>query len=627
MRKILTIFLLFICSTLFGQDIKPISPLFKNLQSPSFSFMIGGNPWIYKGSTFNPNPWTELAGWTNVKDTLTNYWSKIEITPSDTTRWGNGDAIQFVYKNGIHKDGDSIKLGGILTEDTDINVNGKTFFIYENDHGISVQPNRTNLYLENDSTQISAELDESNLTLTNDFYNGTLGNVGTRFDMIKDSIGILSYHNLGDDVTSSEISIKPDKIKSYQYLHRGRHTTPIEIKRGTIQDTTGIKYHNIPELYFQDSTLVPKYYVDNLIITSDTLKEDKANKENTTVDSSTTKYPTVNLLKTYADTKDPSSTNELNQSISFNSSTKDLTITDAGGSKTANINIQSGNVVNCYINTFTVTTTENSVTWPQPFTNPNYKLIIDAYYLTNYGGKTVRMSNAVYDYNKTLNGFSLKVDTIAGYIEYMAVDTTNLYPLQFSNYIPTSAITTTLGNPGSDTNIPSEKAMRTALNGTVSQDDSRLSDVRTAAPNLESNLNLNNYNLNFTTSLPINQSYSGIVESGTVGENVVFGEVLYLKFSDGKWWKAKADAYATTPATRMALATISANTSGMLLIEGNVRHDSWSFAKNKVYLSAATSGSITTTQPSTTGNQIQVIGVAKTSTVMYFKPSQDVGEK
>lgn len=312
MKRILTILtlLLTVAFLSWGQDIKPISPLFKNLQSPSFSFMIGGNPWIYKGSTFNPNPWTELAGWTNVKDTLTNYWSKIEITPSDTTRWGNGDAIQFVYKNGIHKDGDSIKLGGILTEDTDINVNGKTFFIYENDHGISVQPNRTNLYLENDSTQISAELDESNLTLTNDFYNGTLGNVGTRFDMIKDSIGILSYHNLGDDVTSSEISIKPDKIKSYQYLHRGRHTTPIEIKRGTIQDTTGIKYHNIPELYFQDSTLVPKYYVDNLIITSDTLKEDKANKENTTVDSSTTKYPTVNLLKTYADTKDPSISNE-----------------------------------------------------------------------------------------------------------------------------------------------------------------------------------------------------------------------------------------------------------------------------------------------------------------------------
>lgn len=39
-------------------------------------------------------------------------------------------------------------------------------------------------------------------------------------------------------------------------------------------------------------------------------KEDKSNKENTTVDNSTIKYPTVNLLKTYADTKDPSISNE-----------------------------------------------------------------------------------------------------------------------------------------------------------------------------------------------------------------------------------------------------------------------------------------------------------------------------
>jgi hypothetical protein len=100
-----------------------------------------------------------------------------------------------------------------------------------------------------------------------------------------------------------------------------------------------------------------------------------------------------------------------------------------------------------------------------------------------------------------------------------------------------------------------------------------------------------------------------------------------LKFSDGKWWKAKADAYATTPAQRMALASISANASGTLLIEGNVRNDTWALAANKVYLSAATAGAMTTTQPSTTGNQIQTLGTAKTSTTLHFKPSLDVGEK
>jgi uncharacterized cupin superfamily protein len=128
-------------------------------------------------------------------------------------------------------------------------------------------------------------------------------------------------------------------------------------------------------------------------------------------------------------------------------------------------------------------------------------------------------------------------------------------------------------------------------------------------------------------ALSTDLSYSGMVESGTVGEAVAFGDVLYLKFSDGKWWKAKADAYATTPAQRMALASISANASGTLLIEGNVRNDTWALAANKVYLSAATAGAMTTTQPSTTGNQIQTLGTAKTSTTLHFKPSLDVGEK
>lgn len=133
--------------------------------------------------------------------------------------------------------------------------------------------------------------------------------------------------------------------------------------------------------------------------------------------------------------------------------------------------------------------------------------------------------------------------------------------------------------------------------------------------------------LTIGNSLATNLSYSGIVETGTVGEAVSFGDVLYMKFSDGKWWKAKADAYATTPAQRMAVASISANASGTMLIEGNARNDAWSLATNKVYLSAATAGAITTTQPSTTGNQIQSLGTGKTSTIIHFKPSLDVGEK
>lgn len=133
--------------------------------------------------------------------------------------------------------------------------------------------------------------------------------------------------------------------------------------------------------------------------------------------------------------------------------------------------------------------------------------------------------------------------------------------------------------------------------------------------------------VDITSALSTNQSFIGTYEVATVGEAVVFGDVLYLKFSDGKYWKANGSAYASTPATRMSLGTIAANGTGNLLIEGLVRYDSWSFAANNVWLSAATAGAITTTQPATTGNQIQKIGVAFASTRLQFRPSFDIGEK
>lgn len=134
-------------------------------------------------------------------------------------------------------------------------------------------------------------------------------------------------------------------------------------------------------------------------------------------------------------------------------------------------------------------------------------------------------------------------------------------------------------------------------------------------------------NINISSALNTNLSYCGVIDTSTVGENVVFGDVLYLKFSDGKWWKAKADTFTTTPAQRIAIESISANNSGKLLIDGFVRNDSWTFTAPQTYLSATTAGSITTTQPATAGNQIQVVGIAISSTKLHFKPSLDVGER
>ncbi|MEP7108395.1 MAG: hypothetical protein ABI760_10440 [Ferruginibacter sp.] len=150
--------------------------------------------------------------------------------------------------------------------------------------------------------------------------------------------------------------------------------------------------------------------------------------------------------------------------------------------------------------------------------------------------------------------------------------------------------------------------------------------IEDLAPNLGGNLIVNNKSIDITAALAANLSYVGTYETAVAGEAVAFGDVLYLDFATNKWKKAKADAFATTPVQRMALQIIAANASGKMLIEGFIRNDAWVFGAAPVYLSAATTGLITTTQPTTVGNQIQRVGVAFNTNKLHFKPSMDVGE-
>ena len=107
----------------------------------------------------------------------------------------------------------------------------------------------------------------------------------------------------------------------------------------------------------------------------------------------------------------------------------------------------------------------------------------------------------------------------------------------------------------------------------------------------------------------------------TAGENLAFGDVCYLK-SDGKYWKTDADAAATMPGTLMALGTINADASGSFLRSGYARNDAWNWTVGGLlYADTATAGGLTQTAPSGTGDQVQVIGVARSADIVDFRPS------
>jgi hypothetical protein len=93
------------------------------------------------------------------------------------------------------------------------------------------------------------------------------------------------------------------------------------------------------------------------------------------------------------------------------------------------------------------------------------------------------------------------------------------------------------------------------------------------------------------------------------------GQVLYL--ASGGWTIAKADAAATMPALGLCVETGTGNRK--ILTRGFARVSGWSFTKGqKIYVSAATAGSFTATAPAATGQQVQIIGVALSTDIVYF---------
>ena len=127
------------------------------------------------------------------------------------------------------------------------------------------------------------------------------------------------------------------------------------------------------------------------------------------------------------------------------------------------------------------------------------------------------------------------------------------------------------------------------------------------------------------SSAPDNNTGSGFSFSAVAGENLVAGEVCYVS-SAGKCLKAQADSALTTPAVVMAVANINIDEVGSFMSMGFFRNDAWSLTVGSVggqgllFLSPATAGLMTQTVPSASGNQVQILGYAFSSTVVYFAP-------
>ena len=104
-----------------------------------------------------------------------------------------------------------------------------------------------------------------------------------------------------------------------------------------------------------------------------------------------------------------------------------------------------------------------------------------------------------------------------------------------------------------------------------------------------------------------------IVDSNATG----FGALLFLA-SDGNYDEADATDDTLMPCKAMALE--SGTGSKQILKQGYVRDDSWSWTVGGALYVSTTTGAMTQTAPSATGEIVQLIGFAQSATVIYFDP-------
>jgi hypothetical protein len=108
------------------------------------------------------------------------------------------------------------------------------------------------------------------------------------------------------------------------------------------------------------------------------------------------------------------------------------------------------------------------------------------------------------------------------------------------------------------------------------------------------------------------------------GATIAQWEAVYIG-SSSTYLLADANGSGTYPAVGLAVAGYSSTNAAIVVCRGTVRNDAWNWTPGgNIYLSV-TAGALTQTAPSTTGDKVQVIGVALTADIMLVNPSVDYG--
>jgi hypothetical protein len=105
------------------------------------------------------------------------------------------------------------------------------------------------------------------------------------------------------------------------------------------------------------------------------------------------------------------------------------------------------------------------------------------------------------------------------------------------------------------------------------------------------------------------------------GEAVTQGQAVYLKASDGEYYKADADAGTSEIAGAVGVAITPASTDeyGYILTEGPVTIGA-TMTVGEIYVLSGTAGGICPEADLATADRVTIIGVATSTTVLAIQP-------
>jgi hypothetical protein len=126
-------------------------------------------------------------------------------------------------------------------------------------------------------------------------------------------------------------------------------------------------------------------------------------------------------------------------------------------------------------------------------------------------------------------------------------------------------------------------------------------------------------------ALSADGKYSGIVEAGTAGATLAFGDLVYLAVADSRWELADADAAATAGPVKLGVCVLAAASDGSattILLYGKVRADAVFPTLTigaPVYV-GTTAGDIQVAAPSGSADIVRIVGYGNTGDELFFCP-------